>query len=134
MHKRIVLHFPKEFVDKPVVYKLVKEFNLEFNILKAEINPEEEGILVLEIQGDPLDYKKGIDFLKESGLKIQPLGQDVVMNRSKCVDCTFCISLCPTQALRRVQETGEVEFEQAKCIACGVCIKACPYGAMSMHL
>ncbi|MDD3988102.1 MAG: NIL domain-containing protein, partial [Candidatus Omnitrophica bacterium] len=32
--KRIVLHFPHRLVNQPLVYKLVKEYDLQFNILK----------------------------------------------------------------------------------------------------
>ena len=29
--KRIVLHFPKRLVDQPIVSRLVKDFELDFN-------------------------------------------------------------------------------------------------------
>jgi len=132
--KRIVLHFPRRLVDKPIVYKLVKEFNLEFNILKAEVNPKEEGVLVLEIEGKDSDYKKGLDYLSSVGVKIQPLSEDVIMDRDKCVDCGVCVPLCPTSALKRNEHTLQIEFIQDKCIACGICIKACPYQAMNISL
>jgi len=47
--KRIVLHFPKRMVDRPIVSRLVKDYDLDFNILKALVTPEEEGLLVLEL-------------------------------------------------------------------------------------
>ena len=130
--RRVVLHFPKELVDKPIVYRLVKDFNLEFNILKAEVNPREEGVLVLEIKGEDADLKKGMEYLKKSGVRVQPLSQDVSMDRNKCVDCTICIPLCPTQALVR-NDNFEVEFIKERCIACGICISVCPYKAMSIR-
>lgn len=132
MRKRIVLHFPTPLVDKPIVYNLVKEFDLEFNILKAEVNPKEEGVLVLEIQGSDKNYKEGLEYLKECGVNVQPLSKDVTMDRNKCVDCTACIPLCPTSALEQDPDTLEVKFIKEKCIACGICIKACPYGAMNI--
>ncbi|UCC96223.1 MAG: NIL domain-containing protein, partial [Candidatus Omnitrophota bacterium] len=46
--QKIVLHFPSNLVDKPIIYKLSKDFDLEFNILKAFVNPKEEGLMVLE--------------------------------------------------------------------------------------
>ncbi|MBN2121267.1 MAG: 4Fe-4S binding protein [Candidatus Omnitrophica bacterium] len=134
MKKRVVLHFPTGLVDKPIVYRLVKDFDLEFNILKAEVNPKEEGVLVLEIKGDDQNYKKGLAYLKSSGVKTQSLSEDVAMDKNKCVDCTVCIPLCPTQALEQNPKTLEVNFIQEKCIACGICIKACPYAAMSISL
>ncbi|MBC8436540.1 MAG: (Fe-S)-binding protein, partial [Candidatus Omnitrophica bacterium] len=35
--QKIVLHFPRRMVDQPIVYKLVKDFDLKFNILKAHV-------------------------------------------------------------------------------------------------
>lgn len=130
--KKVVLHFPKNLVDKPVVYRLVKEFNLEFNILKAEVDPQEEGLLVLEIKGDEKDFDKGIKYLEAEGVKVQSLSQDVSMDKAKCVDCTVCIPLCPSRALVKDSHTYEVEFIKEKCIACGICIRTCPYKAMSI--
>jgi ferredoxin len=130
--RRIVLHFPKDLVGKAVVFRLVKDFNLEFNILKAEVNPREEGLLVLALKGSDAEYEKGIAYLKKEGVKVQPLSKDVSMDRSKCVDCTVCVPLCPTDALIVNQDSNEVEFVKEKCIACGICITACPYGAMTI--
>lgn len=127
---RIVLYFPKQLVDKPIVYRLVKDFNLKFNILKAEVNPKEEGILILELEGDKENYQKGIEYLKKEGLKVQPLSQDISIDREKCVDCTICVPLCPTKALLRNPQTAEVEFVKEECIACGICLRACPYAAI----
>lgn len=130
--RRVVLHFPKNLVNKPIVYRLVKDFDIEFNILKAEVNPKEEGLLVVELQGKEDNLKRSMDFLKEEGLKVQSLSKDVAMDRSRCVDCTVCVPLCPTQALIKDPVSFEVEFIKEKCIACGICIHACPYKAMSI--
>ncbi len=130
---KIVLHFPHESIDQPIVYHLVKDYDLELNILKAEINPKEEGVMVLELTGDDESYKKGIDYLRSVGLKVQLLSQDVSMDEDKCVDCTICVPLCPTQALVKDPETAQVSFIKEKCIACGICVPACPYGAMKIQ-
>ena len=57
--KRIVLRFPQRLAGKPIVYKLAKDFDLEFNILKADVTPDEEGKLILELHGDKENYKAG---------------------------------------------------------------------------
>lgn len=131
--KRVVIHFPKHMVDKPLIYKLVKEFDLEFNILKAEVNPNEEGLLVLELKGDDDKVSEGMKYLEREGLRIQSLSQDVSMDKEKCVDCSICVPLCPAHALVKDTATGEVQFIKDKCIACGICIHVCPYGAMSIQ-
>ena len=65
--KRIVLHFPRRLVDRPIVYRLIKDFDLEFNILKASVTPDEEGLMVIELSGEQNNYDSGIRYLMETG-------------------------------------------------------------------
>lgn len=131
--KRIVLHFPHRLVDQPIVYKLVKDYDLQFNILKAYVTPQEEGLMVLELTGEDKNFKKGIEYLQSCGVKIQPLGQDVIRNESKCTDCGVCVPICPTGALVVEPLTRKVHFYDNKCIACELCVKVCPTRAMEVH-
>jgi NAD-dependent dihydropyrimidine dehydrogenase PreA subunit len=124
---RIVLTFPKDLVDQPIVYKLIKEHNLVFNILKASITPSEEGRMVLELIGEERDINKGIDYLKRQGVKIEPLSKDIVVDWNRCIQCSACVAQCPTGALFIAdKKTMKVDFDPAKCIACELCIKPCP--------
>ncbi len=131
--KRIVLHFPRRLVDRPIVYRLVKDYDLEFNILKAFFTPEEEGLMVLEISGEQKDYDKGIKYLTKSGVRIQSLSQDVTRSEERCTHCGACITICPTGAFEVEPSTRRVKFYDEKCLACGLCIKACPPRAMELH-
>ena len=131
--KRIVLHFPKRLVDRPIVYRLVKDYNLEFNILKAFFTQEAEGLMVIEISGEQNNYDKGIRYLTESGVRIQSLSQDVTRNEQRCTHCGACITICPTDAFELDPLTKRVNFDNERCVACGQCIKACPPRAMEVH-
>lgn len=131
--KRIVLRFPRRLVERPIIYRLVKDYDLEFNILKASITPEEEGLLVLELKGAQKEYDKGINFLIKAGVKIQSLSQDVRRNEERCTNCGACVTVCPTGAFRVEPKTRMVIFDNDKCIACGLCIPACPPRAMEVH-
>ncbi len=128
--KRIVLTFPHNLVDKPVVYKLVKDHNLSFNILQARVTPEEEGLLVLELNGKKEDYDKGIKYLIDLGVKIQPLSKDIIRDEERCTHCGACVVICPTGALSLDRVTMRVNFDAKKCIACELCVKPCPPRAM----
>lgn len=132
--RKIVLTFPKEQVDKPIVYKLIKEFNLVFNILKASITPEEEGLMVLELKGESKDVDKGVEYLKKQGVTFQPLSKDIIVNWDRCTQCGACVAQCPTDALFiKDRKTMEVDFDPAKCIACELCIKPCPTRCIEVH-
>jgi ferredoxin len=127
------LHFPKRLTNEPIVYKLVKDFELEFNIIKAAVTPGEEGLLVMELSGEQRNYDKGVKYLTETGVKIQSLSQDVVWNESRCTHCGACITLCPTGAFSLEPETRKVIFDNNKCVVCELCIKACPPRAMELY-
>ena len=131
--KRIVLRFPKRTVDRPIIYRLVKDYDLEFNILKASVTPEEEGLMVLELKGEQEEYDKGINFLIKTGVKIQSLSQDVTRNEERCTHCGACVTVCPANAFELDSQTRLILFYNEKCIACGLCIKSCPPRAMEVH-
>ena len=63
--KKVQLKFSNHLINKPIVYKLVKDFDLTFNILKASIKPDEEGEMVLEIDGQKKNYNKAMAFLND---------------------------------------------------------------------
>ena len=131
--RRLVLRFPQRLVDKPIVSRLVRDFNLDFNILKASVTPGQEGLLVMELVGGSGDYEKGVKYLNDAGVQVQPLSQDVIRNEVRCTHCGACITLCPTGAFSLEEGTRKVNFDDAKCIVCELCVKACPPRAMELH-
>lgn len=132
--RKLVLHFPKKRTDEAIIYRLVKDYNLVFNILKAKIDPEEGGLLVLELSGEDNDYAKGIGFLEGLGVKLQPLEKDINRDENKCTQCGACVVHCPTGALHiKDRRTMEVEFDKSKCILCEACIPVCPVNAMKIE-
>ncbi len=130
--KRVVFNYPPHVVEQPVISKLVKDFDLTVNILRAHITPKEEGRLVLEITGKRQALESGLHYIKELGVEVQPLAQDVRWYEDRCTHCTACVSICPPKALEVNRTTMEVSFKREKCIACGLCISACPYQAMEI--
>ena len=128
--KKIVLHFSKENWRKPIVYKLVKDFNLSFNILKANVLPRQESFMVLELSGPKADFKRGMEYLSEVGVAVEPIEKDIARDDQKCTHCGACTAVCPTGSLYIQRKTMEVLFDSTKCSGCELCIKACPPRAM----
>jgi ferredoxin len=132
--RRVVLRFPPQIVEKPIICYLSKDYNLIFNILKANITPEEKGIMIMELTGEEGDYEKGIRYLEGLGVDVQPLSQDIIWVEEKCTHCGACVGFCPSGALYIADREGmRIDFDPSKCIACEVCLTACPPRAMELR-
>ncbi len=130
--KTKVLRFSKAIWKQPIVCKLASDYGLTFNIIKASILPRQEGRLVLELIGEEENYRRGINYLKRCGVKVEPIERDIRQDDKRCIQCGACTGLCPTQALFMKRPEMKIEFDPSLCIACGWCIKGCPTRAMQL--
>ncbi len=133
MKKRIIIRFKKSMIDKPIVYRLAKDFNLVFNILRANVLPKADSIMVVELEGTNDDYERGIEYLVNSGCGIEPIEQDIKRDESRCVHCGVCASVCAPSALYVNRETMKVEFDYERCVACELCVRVCPVKALNVY-
>jgi iron only hydrogenase large subunit-like protein len=53
----------------------------------------------------------------------------VVLQEDRCIGCTSCLKVCPTEAIRL--RDGKARIIGEKCIDCGECIRICPNHAKS---
>ena len=75
--RRLELDFPARQVTKPVIYELVKNFDLVPNIRRANVTSD-FGYIQLELTGSAKDLEKGIAFLNKRGIRVEPLEKDVL--------------------------------------------------------
>ena len=52
----------------------------------------------------------------------------IALEPSKCVGCTKCLKVCPTEAMR--VKFGKAKILKERCINCGQCILVCPHNAL----
>ncbi len=131
MKKKFVLGFSPKNVTQPITYRLVKDFDLIINILRAQVEPGESGHLVLELEGPREKIEKGVAYLEKQGVEVKPLARDIDLDQEKCVDCGLCTSLCPVSALT-LDSQYRLQFDKEKCILCEVCAKGCPTRAITV--
>lgn len=132
--RKLVLSFPENIVTKPITYRLVKEFNLEFNILRAEITPDMEGKMLIELRGDKDKIEQSIKYLTDTGVSVQEAAKDIIIDKSLCVDCGICTSICITQAISLDNKTSKLKFNKEKCILCELCLDCCPVSAIKVNI
>ena len=130
----VVLTFPSAFVEQPLAYRLIKEYDLMLNILHAHVRPNEEGRMILEISGEEPDIERGLKLVESTGVTVQPLSEFISWDENRCNHCTACIGHCPTHALSVDRETMQVSFDPDICIACGICQGICPMGAIQINV
>nr|WP_321257176.1 NIL domain-containing protein [uncultured Pseudodesulfovibrio sp.] len=132
--KIVYLSFPPTVSGRPVVCNLLRNFDLSFNILKADISPRHEGTMTLELSGMEEDFHKGIGYLKENGVRITPVAHKIFRNEESCIHCGVCTAMCPTDALILEKSDKTIIFDVEKCSACGMCTRVCPVKAMTLDL
>lgn len=131
--KRVVLTFPPSISGKPVTYRLVKDYDLSINILRAQINPREEGKMVLEVQNSSEEQiEAGLAFLANQGITVERVAQEISFNEEECIDCGSCTAVCRPQALSLDPTTWKLVFDREKCIMCEMCVPACPVGVIKV--
>lgn len=134
MKKRIVLTFPASRIEDPIVYHLVKNFDILVNILKADITPGREGKMLLELKTSSEIMKKAEEYISNLDIKINPAMKDIILEQEGCVHCGSCTAVCFADALRMDIESRMLIFSPEKCIACELCLKACPLNLFSLNL
>ncbi len=75
---RVRLTFPPERIQEPVIYHLVKDFDIVTNIRRADVKAD-HGWVVLELEGKEDNLDRGIAWLKSKGIKVDPIERDVIV-------------------------------------------------------
>lgn len=52
----------------------------------------------------------------------------MVVDKSKCIGCGACASVCPVGAIELVD--GVAQINKDVCVECGTCEVTCPVGAI----
>ncbi len=125
MNKLYYLNFPAEVTNQPIIYRLIKEFDIRVNILGGGIEADKGGFLVTEFVSDEDAIDEGIRFLRNLNVTVTRNASRIVFNEKACVDCGACTAACFGDALF-MDGAMKLVFEDEKCISCGMCIRSCP--------
>ena len=124
--RRLVLTFPPQVVERPVVSMMVKEFDIITNILRAEVNEGEVGRMLVEMEGTAGRLREGIKYLEEQGVLVEEAIKDIELDERECISCGACTAVCLPGALTIGEPGWELVLDRERCILCGFCVDACP--------
>jgi len=131
---RVVLSFPPSNVEEPITYRLIKDYDLVVNILRASIDPGKQGRMVVELSGEESQLSLAFNYLDKLGVNIEPLSQEIQHLEERCTGCTACVPICPTGALDVNRESWKVSYDPEKCVVCFSCVDVCIYKAVEVNL
>jgi hypothetical protein len=74
---KLFVSFPEELVDKPMIYELVKRFDVVPNIRRANVEAH-SGWVILQLSGAPHALDEAIAYLEGLGCAVNRMEGDVV--------------------------------------------------------
>ena len=75
---RLRLTFPPSPIQEPILYRLVKDFNIVINIRRADVKAD-YGWVALELEADEATLARGVSWLKGRGVQVDPIERDVIL-------------------------------------------------------
>ncbi len=74
---RVKFTYEQEMIKQPIIYDLGRRFEIVTNIRRADVR-EDMGWVVLELEGDEEEIRKGLEWVVDSGVRVDPISGDVV--------------------------------------------------------
>ncbi|HLX60843.1 MAG TPA: ubiquitin-like small modifier protein 1 [Planctomycetota bacterium] len=75
--RRVYLSFTAEGVTQPIIYHVIKKFDVIPNIRGASVT-DEVGIMSVEFTGPREEVDKALDWIRKQGVKVDPIEMNVV--------------------------------------------------------
>jgi len=75
--KQVMFTFPQSLIKEPIIYTLDHAFNVVTNIRRADVS-DNKGWVVLELEGEEEEIERGIAWVKNRGVRVDPVSGDVV--------------------------------------------------------
>ena len=74
---RVQLTFPPSLIQEPIVYRLVKDFDIVINIRRADVKAD-CGWVIMEMEAGEETLARGVAWLKGKGVQVDPIESDVI--------------------------------------------------------
>lgn len=130
VEKSVILKFPRDLIEHPYISHIIKERDVEVNILQAYITPQEAGHMFAIFRGEEGSVEDALEYLRSQEVQVVLPGRNLIWEESLCVHCSACTGQCKSGALTMNPSTFEVVYDGTRCIACKLCIPACAFGAL----
>ena len=76
--RRVTFTFKTDLIQRPVIYELGKFFDIVTNVRRAEVG-QDTGWVSLELEGSLDEIDRGLAWVAELGVDINPLDGDILV-------------------------------------------------------
>ncbi len=74
--RRVRLTYPPDLLDQPIIYSLIKQFDLITNIRTAQVDSPHGGWLIVDLTGSPAAIERALAWAREQGVQVETLPGD----------------------------------------------------------
>lgn len=125
MRRRYALRFSPALVEQPIVSKLARIYDVDINILNADVASGRGGKLIVELVGTDENLDKSVHYLSEVGVLVSEMVKELLFKQEACIHCGACTAVCSPKALS-MDSSAKLVFDVSLCVVCGLCTQACP--------
>jgi len=75
--ERYYLSYPRILIKEPILYQLVKKFDLVFNIRGASVS-EDMGLVAVEFEGTQEQIERALAWLRQTGVTVEPIEKNII--------------------------------------------------------
>lgn len=75
--RRVRFTFPEQLITEPLIYNLGRNFEIITNIRRANVQ-ERVGWVVLELEGEDSEIDRGLEWMTEAGVRVDPIIGDLI--------------------------------------------------------
>ena len=126
---KLMVTFDSDGVQEANIANAILASGVPVNVERAQIDGD-DGWTLLDVKD--ADAEKFIEALKHPGVTVK-IQRDVVShNRTECVDCGLCISICQKKVFS-FDDFWQLQVDSERCVLCGRCVMYCPQRALSLQ-
>ena len=75
--ERYYLSYPRVLIKEPILYQLVKKFDLVFSIRGASVS-EDMGLVAVEFEGTQEQIERALTWLRQTGVTVEPIEKNII--------------------------------------------------------
>lgn len=125
---KLLVNFSRGKGRKPIIAQVVRDTGVLINVERAVIDSS-EGEALIDVPDDQCQLVR--DTMISLGAKVHILEHGVSLDKSECVDCGACISICPREVFAFDTE-WKLTIDEKRCVICGKCVDSCPSHALTL--